>query len=104
MGALCPPRDRKSSVERLIKNLEERIREKSTDAEAIFNLARVHAMAYALKSDTADVRKGHFRHLGLATFRQRDVLAVLGSWLRGAGILHHGILHHLVIPFPAPLE
>src|SRR5262245_50744531 len=48
----------KVPVERLVKNLEERIKQKPDDAEAVFNLARVHAMAYALKSDTAEVRKG----------------------------------------------
>src|SRR5262245_25589264 len=45
-------------VERLVKNLEALANEKPNDAEVRLNLARVHAMAYALKTDTADVWKG----------------------------------------------
>jgi hypothetical protein len=44
-------------VERLIKNLEAIARNDPKDVRVRFNLARVHAMAYALKTDTAQVRK-----------------------------------------------
>jgi hypothetical protein len=45
-------------VDRLIKNLEVLAKENPNDAELRLNLARVHAMAYALKTDTAEVWKG----------------------------------------------
>jgi tetratricopeptide (TPR) repeat protein len=45
-------------VERLINNLEALAKDNPRDAELRLNLARVHAMAYALKTDTAEVRKG----------------------------------------------
>jgi tetratricopeptide (TPR) repeat protein len=45
-------------VERLINNLEALAKDNPRDAEIRLNLARVHAMAYALKTDTAEVRKG----------------------------------------------
>jgi tetratricopeptide (TPR) repeat protein len=44
-------------VERLIKNLEAIAKDNPNDAQIRFNLARVHAMAYALKTDTAQVRR-----------------------------------------------
>jgi hypothetical protein len=43
---------------RLINNLEALAKDNPRDAEVRLNLARVHAMAYALKTDTAEVRKG----------------------------------------------
>ena len=46
-------------VERLVKNLEEAVKKDSKNVQALVNLARVHGMAYALKTDTAQVRKGH---------------------------------------------
>lgn len=45
-------------VERIVANLEELAKKNPKDAQIRFNLARVHAMAFALKSDTAQVRKG----------------------------------------------
>jgi hypothetical protein len=45
-------------VERLTANLEELAKKDPKDVAARFNLARAHAMAYALKTDTAQVRKG----------------------------------------------
>jgi hypothetical protein len=48
----------KSPVERLVKNLEDRAKTMPKDANVRFNLARVHAMAFALKTDTCDVWKG----------------------------------------------
>ncbi len=44
-------------IERLTKNLAEQASKNPKDAGARFNLARVHAMAYALKSDTAQTWK-----------------------------------------------
>ena len=44
-------------VERLVKNLEELAGKDEKDARIRFNLARVHAMAFALKTDTAKVNK-----------------------------------------------
>jgi tetratricopeptide (TPR) repeat protein len=45
-------------IERLTKNLEAIVKNNPKDVQARFNLARAHAMAYALKTDTAQVRKG----------------------------------------------
>jgi hypothetical protein len=44
-------------IARLVKNLEKLARDNPEDATVRFNLARVHAMAFALKSDTASVRR-----------------------------------------------
>jgi len=44
-------------IERLTQNLERRARENPRDVETRINLGRVHAMAYALKSETAPVLK-----------------------------------------------
>jgi tetratricopeptide (TPR) repeat protein len=46
-------------VARLTKNLEKLARENPDDVTVRFNLARAHAMAYALKTDSATVRRGH---------------------------------------------
>src|SRR4051812_39034939 len=48
----------KVPVERIVQNLEQVVAKDPKDAKAQFNLARVHAMAYALKTDTAEVFKG----------------------------------------------
>jgi hypothetical protein len=48
----------KVPVDRLVTNLEETVKKDAKDLKALVNLARVHAMAYALKTDTAEVRKG----------------------------------------------
>jgi tetratricopeptide (TPR) repeat protein len=45
-------------VERLVTNLEAAVKKDPKDVQALVNLARVHGMAYALKTDTAQVRKG----------------------------------------------
>ena len=45
-------------VERLINNLEASVKNDPKNAQVRFNLARVHAMAFALKTETAQVRKG----------------------------------------------
>ncbi len=45
-------------VPRLINNLEQLVQQKPKDASLRFNLARAHAMAFALKTDTATVWKG----------------------------------------------
>ena len=50
-------------VDRLVKNLSEAIKVKPKDVQLRFNLARVHAMAYALKTDQTQIRKGK-EHLG----------------------------------------
>lgn len=48
----------KVPVDRLVKNLEEMVRKDPKDVKALNNLARAHAMAYALKTDTAEVQRG----------------------------------------------
>jgi hypothetical protein len=45
-------------VERLVTNLEKAVKKNPMDVTGLVNLARVHAMAYSLKTDTAWVRKG----------------------------------------------
>jgi tetratricopeptide (TPR) repeat protein len=45
-------------VERLVTNLEAAVKKDPKDVQALVNLARLHGMAYALKTDTAEVRKG----------------------------------------------
>jgi len=45
-------------VERIAENLEAMAKKDSKDAKTRLNLARAHAMAYASKSDTAQVDKG----------------------------------------------
>ncbi len=47
----------KVPVERIAKNLEEAIKKNPKDAGAVLNLARVHAMAYALRSEEVPVNK-----------------------------------------------
>jgi hypothetical protein len=47
----------KVPVERLVKNLEAQAAKETKGFAARYNLARVHAMAYALKTETAEVRK-----------------------------------------------
>src|SRR6478609_242306 len=44
-------------VERLIKNMEEAIKKNPKDANAVLNLARLHAMAYSLRSEEVPVDK-----------------------------------------------
>jgi tetratricopeptide (TPR) repeat protein len=46
-------------VDRLVTNLEEAVKKNPKNVQALVNLARVHGMAYALKTDTAQVRKGN---------------------------------------------
>ncbi len=45
-------------IERLIKNLTEIADKNPKDARIRFNLARVHAMAYALKTDKTQIQSG----------------------------------------------
>ena len=45
-------------VDRLVKNLSEKLKAKPKDITLRFNLARVHAMAFAQKTDKATVRIG----------------------------------------------
>jgi tetratricopeptide (TPR) repeat protein len=47
----------KVPVERLMKNMQEAIRKNPKDANAVLNLARLHAMAYSLRSDEIPVNK-----------------------------------------------
>lgn len=44
-------------IERLTKNLETLVEKNPKDAVAMFNLARAHAMAYALRTNTVEVRR-----------------------------------------------
>ena len=48
-------------VDRLVANLEEAVKKDPKDVEALINLARVHGMAYASKSDKAEVFKARDR-------------------------------------------
>jgi hypothetical protein len=48
----------KVPVERLAKNLEEQIAKDPKNVQAVINLARVHAMAYTLKSEELPTAKG----------------------------------------------
>ncbi len=47
----------KVPIERLVKNLEELAAKEPKNVQVRYNLARVHAMAYALKTDTCEVNK-----------------------------------------------
>lgn len=51
------PEIEKVPVERLAKNLQEAIDKNPKNAQAVLNLARLHAMAYALRSDTVETNK-----------------------------------------------
>lgn len=54
--ALYIPVDtKKVPVERLTKNLEEAVKKNPKDAQAVLNLARVHAMAYSLRAEEVPV-------------------------------------------------
>lgn len=52
-----PVETEKVPVERLAKNLEEAVKKNPKDAGAVLNLARVHAMAYSLRSEELPVNK-----------------------------------------------
>jgi tetratricopeptide (TPR) repeat protein len=59
LGALFRPPDLENvPIERLVVNLERLSRENPADLLLRLNLARVHAMAYARKTDQAQIRKG----------------------------------------------
>ncbi len=57
-GRYIRPDLEKAPVERLVANLEEAVKKDPKDVQALVNLARVHGMAYALKTDTSEIRKG----------------------------------------------
>jgi tetratricopeptide (TPR) repeat protein len=46
-------------IERLIHNLQKLVEKEPKNVQVRYNLARVHAMAYALKSDTCQIDKWH---------------------------------------------
>jgi tetratricopeptide (TPR) repeat protein len=48
----------KVPIERLVANLEAAVAKDPKNVQLRLNLARVHAMAYAQKTDTAEIRKG----------------------------------------------
>jgi tetratricopeptide (TPR) repeat protein len=52
-----PPDLEKIPVERLAKNIQEAIDKNPKDTQLVLNLARAHAMAYSLRSDTVEVNK-----------------------------------------------
>src|SRR4051812_31998237 len=56
-GRYMRPDLEKVPVEQLVKNLKAQAAKNPKDATVLLNLARVHAMAYALKTDTAEVNK-----------------------------------------------
>ena len=78
-------------VDRLGKNLSEQLKAKPKDVMLRFNLARVHAMAFALKTDQAKVRSGKEnlgawfgyepRHVPFKAVRTKD-----GAKLKAAGV------------------
>ena len=45
-------------IQRLVTNLEAALKKDPKNVQILVNLARVHGMAYALKTDTAEVRQG----------------------------------------------
>ena len=45
-------------IDRLVANMEKMAADKPKDARLRYNLARVHAMAYASKGDKASVQRG----------------------------------------------
>jgi len=47
----------KLPVERIVSNLEARVKENPKDANAVLNLARAHAMAFTKRADALEVRK-----------------------------------------------
>jgi hypothetical protein len=47
----------KVPVDRIVGNLEARVKESPKDAKAVLNLARAHAMAFARRADELEVRK-----------------------------------------------
>ena len=51
------PELEKVPVERLTENLTKAVEKNPKDVNALLNLARVHAMAYSLRSDTVEVNK-----------------------------------------------
>ncbi len=52
-----PPDLEKIPIERLAKNIQEAIDKNPKDAQLVLNLARAHAMAYSIKSDSLEVNK-----------------------------------------------
>jgi hypothetical protein len=63
----------KVPVARLVENLQEHIKKNPKDVQARFNLARLYAMAYALKTDTADIRKGQEKDGAWFGFEPRPI-------------------------------
>mgnify|MGYP006083767599 FL=1 len=57
-GRYIRPQLDQTPIERLVKNLNEQIKKDPKSVTARFNLARVHAMAFALKTDQAQTMKG----------------------------------------------
>ena len=57
-GKYIRPQIERVPVDRLVANLSKLADENPKDAQVRFNLARLHAMAFALKTDTAEIRKG----------------------------------------------
>ncbi len=57
-GRYARPDLEKVPVERLVTNLEEAVKKDPKSVPSLVNLARVHGMAYASKTDSAEVRKG----------------------------------------------
>ncbi len=58
LGRYARPDLEKVPVERLVTNLEEAVKKDPKSVSSLLNLARVHGMAYASKTDSAEVRKG----------------------------------------------
>ncbi len=56
-GEYAAPQVEKVPIERLTKNLEEALKKNPKNAQAVLNLARVHAMAYSIRSNDIPVNK-----------------------------------------------
>ena len=74
-------------VERLVTNLERAVKKNPRDVQALVNLARVHGMAYALKTDTAPVQKGHEDRGPWFGYEPKIVpFSTVKKWVRGKSI------------------
>ncbi len=57
-GKYARPQLKETPIDRLVENLNAQLAENPKDVTTRFNLARLHAMAYALKTDVVEVASG----------------------------------------------
>ncbi len=72
-GRYARPQLEEVPVDRLVENLTKQIGDKPKDAELRLNLARVHGMAFAIKAETLQARKGAKEPLLWLGFEPRHV-------------------------------